>query len=65
MKDRPYLIVTAVLFLFAAVMHLLRLTLGWTAQLGTTTFPMWGSLVVLFLTAGIAIWGLSLLRHKH
>ena len=65
MNDRPYLIVSAFVFLFVAVMHLLRLTMGWTAQVGTMTFPLWGSLLTLVITAAIAIWGLSLLRHKH
>jgi len=65
MNDRPYLIVTAIVFLLVALAHLLRLTMGFTAQVGTMTFPVWGSLLVLIVTAIIGIWGLSLFRHKH
>ncbi len=65
MNDRPYLIVSVLVFLFVAVMHLLRLTLGWAAQVGTMTFPLWGSMLAIVIFAGFAIWGLSLLRHKH
>ena len=65
MNDRPYLIVTAIVFLLVALAHLLRLTMGFTAQVGTMTFPVWGSMLAIVIFAGFAIWGLSLLRHKH
>jgi hypothetical protein len=53
---------TTVIFAFVALMHLMRLVLGWSVILGTTSIPFWVSLLAVFVSAGVAIWGLTLVR---
>jgi len=62
MKTKAYLIVSTLIFAFVAVMHLIRLALGWSAQVGTFSVPLWMSLLALLVSASVAIWGLSLMR---
>lgn len=62
MNTKAYLIVSTVIFGLVAVMHLLRLALGWSVVLGMTSVPFWVSLLAVLVSAGVAIWGLSLMR---
>jgi len=62
MNARPYLIVSAILFLLVALMHLLRFVLGWSVQIGTSDIPLWMSLVAVIVSVAFAIWGWSLTR---
>jgi len=62
MTTKAYLIVSTVIFALVAVMHLLRLTLGWSVVLGMTSVPLWVSVLALLIAASIAIWGLALMR---
>jgi hypothetical protein len=62
MNTKAYLIVSTVIFAVVAVMHLLRLVLGWSVVLGMTSVPLWVSMLAVLVSAGVAIWGLSLMR---
>jgi len=62
MNTKAYLIVSTVIFGLVAVMHLLRLALGWSVVLGMTSVPLWVSLLAVLVSASVAIWGLSLMR---
>jgi hypothetical protein len=62
MNTKAYLIVSTFIFALVAVMHLIRLTLGWSVMLGMTSIPLWVSLLAVLVSAGIAIWGLTLVR---
>jgi hypothetical protein len=62
MTTKAYLIVSTIIFTVVAVMHLLRLTLGWSVMLGMTSVPFWVSVLALLISAAVAIWGLSLVR---
>ena len=62
MKTKAYLIVSTFIFAFVAVMHLLRLVLGWSAQVGTFDVPLWMSMLAVVVSASVAIWGLTLVR---
>jgi hypothetical protein len=62
MNTKAYLIVSTVIFGLVAVMHLLRLALGWSVVLGMTSVPLWVSLLAVLVSASVAIWGLSLVR---
>ena len=50
-QQKNYLLVTAVIFLIIAVLHLLRIVLGWHAEIGGWTVPMWLSWIAV-LVAG-------------
>jgi len=62
MNTKPYLIVSTLIFAFVAVMHLLRLVLGWSVVLGMTSVPPLMSVLAVLISASIAIWGLTLVR---
>jgi hypothetical protein len=62
MKTKAYLIVSTFIFALVALMHLLRLMLGWSVQLGMTSVPLWVSVLAVLVSASIAVWGLMLVR---
>ena len=62
MKTKTYLIVSTFIFALVAVVHLIRFTLGWSAQLGTWNVPLWVSMLAVLVSASVAIWGLMLVR---
>jgi len=62
MNTKAYLIVSTIIFAVVAVMHLLRLVLGWSVVLGMTSVPLWVSMLAVLVSASVAIWGLSLMR---
>jgi len=62
MKTKAFVIVSTFIFALVAIMHLLRLTLGWSVMLGMTSVPLWVSVLALLVFASIAIWGLTLVR---
>ena len=51
MKTKTVLAIVAVVFALIAVLHLLRVILGWQAVIGSTEIPVWASWVAL-LVAG-------------
>jgi hypothetical protein len=62
MNTKAYLIVSTLIFAVVAVMHLLRLVLGWSVVLGMTSIPLWVSMLAVLVSASVAIWGLTLVR---
>jgi hypothetical protein len=62
MNTKDFVIVSTVIFALVAIMHLIRLVLGWSVVLGMTSVPFWASLLVLLISASLAIWGFSLVR---
>ena len=62
MTTKAYLIVSTFIFALVAIVHLIRFVLGWSVMLGTESVPLWASLLAVVVSAGIAIWGLTLVR---
>ena len=62
MNTKDFVIVSTVIFALVAIMHLIRLTLGWSVVLGMTSVPLWVSVFATLVFALIAIWGLTLVR---
>lgn len=60
MDQRTYNTLTAVLFLIIAVLHLLRLILGWPAQIGGWTIPVWASWPAVIIIGALAYLGFRL-----
>ena len=54
--------VTAALLLLIAIMHALRLWLGWEVTVNGLTIPKWASAAGFFVAAGLAI---GLWRERH
>lgn len=51
LKKDTYFNVIGVIFAVIAIVHLLRLVYGWTAQIGTFVVPSWLSVVAVIITA--------------
>lgn len=62
MNQRTYSIVTGLIFLVIAFLHLLRLVFGWEAVIAGRPMPAWLSLGGLIIAGYLAYAGLSLGR---
>ena len=62
MTTKIYLIVSTMIFALVGIMHLLRLVMGWSAQVGTLSVPLWASLLAMLVCASVALWGMTLMR---
>jgi hypothetical protein len=62
MSQRTFSLVAGLIFLVVALMHLLRLALGWHVALAGWTLPMWVSWVGFLIAGYLAYTGLSLSR---
>jgi hypothetical protein len=60
-RQRTYNTVTAALFLIVAVLHLLRIIFGWTAEIGGLAIPMWVSWLGLLVAGALAYSGFRLM----
>jgi predicted anti-sigma-YlaC factor YlaD len=62
MKTKAYLIVSTMIFALVGLVHLLRFVMGWSAQVGTWSVPLWMSLLAVLVSLSIALWGVTLAR---
>ena len=60
MDQRAYNTITAVVFLIVAVLHLLRIILGWPARIGGLDIPLWASWLALVVAGALAYFGFRL-----
>ena len=61
MSEKNYLLISAIIFALAALLHFVRLFTHWSFQIGAITVPLWGSWLGLLIGATLSIWALSLL----
>ncbi len=64
MNDKPYLIVTGVLFGLITIGQLMRLTYQIPVQIGMWSVPLWPSLIAVVLAFGLFIWAFRLARTR-
>jgi uncharacterized membrane protein YhaH (DUF805 family) len=57
LNRKTYMTVTAVLFLVAAVAHLLRIILGWRVEIAGLDIPFWVSWLAVFMAGALAYFG--------
>ena len=62
MTVRTYALLTSVIFLLVAVLHLLRLALHWNAYIGGWDFPMWASIVAVVVAGFLSFAGFRLFQ---
>ena len=60
MDQKTFNIVTGASFLVVALVHVLRILLGWPAVIGNWTLPMWVSWIGLVVAGSLSYFGLSL-----
>ena len=53
--NKPFTIAAVVIFAIVALMHVLRLLLGWDATIAGTEIPTWVSVAALVIAGGLAI----------
>jgi uncharacterized membrane protein YhaH (DUF805 family) len=54
-----YLTVTATLFLVVAIIHLLRIILGWHVEIGSLIIPFWASGLAVLASGALAYLGFT------
>jgi len=64
MNQKTFSLVTGLIFLLIAVIHVLRLAFKWEAVLNGWVVPMWVSAVALLIAAYLAFEGLKLSRRS-
>jgi hypothetical protein len=58
--QRTFNVVASVIFALVALLHLLRIYMGWPIVIGSWTAPMWVSWIGLVVGGGLSYFGLSL-----
>lgn len=62
MKQKTFLLTAGAIFAAIAMLHLLRLLLGWEAIIGGWPVPTWISWIALLIAGYLAITGMRLGR---
>jgi hypothetical protein len=52
---KPFTTATLVILVLVAIVHALRLLLGWSVIVNGSDIPMWVSVVALVITVGLAV----------
>ncbi len=60
MTERTFSTTAAAIFGVVAVLHLIRILLGWSIVIDGWTVPMWVSWVGLVITGGLSYYGAKL-----
>lgn len=60
MDQKTFALVAGVIFALVALMHVLRLFMGWPLVIGSWSVPMWLSWVGLVVAGGLSVLGLRL-----
>ena len=62
MTEKTFAAIAAVIFALVALLHLLRLVMGWSIVIDSWTVPMWVSWVGLVVAGGLSYYGGRLAR---
>ena len=54
LNRKTYMTVTATLFIVVAIMHLLRIILGWQVEIGGLSIPFWVSWLGVLVAGALA-----------
>lgn len=60
MNPKGYFLISGVIFLVVALVHLSRLISGWDVQIAGRMVPHWASVVGVLLSGGLSAWGFRL-----
>ncbi len=62
MDEKTFSIVAGIIFALVALLHLVRIYMGWPVVIGSWSVPMWVSWIALVVAGGLAFFGLSVAR---
>lgn len=54
-RMKPFSTIAAVVFMLVALMHLLRLILGWSVMVNSVSIPLWMSVIACLVAASLAV----------
>ena len=64
MTEKMFATIAAVIFALVALLHLLRLAMGWSVVIDAWTVPMWASWVGLVVAGGLSYYGARLAMYS-
>jgi hypothetical protein len=64
MDQKTFTIVAGAIFAVVALLHVLRILMGWPAVIGGWEVPMWVSWIALVVAGGLSYFGLSLVTRR-
>jgi hypothetical protein len=64
MDQKRFNIVAGVIFAAVALLHALRILMGWPVVIGGWTVPMWMSGIGFVVAGGLSYFALSLVRRR-
>ena len=64
MDQKTFTIVVGAIFAVVALLHVLRILMGWPAVIGGWAVPMWVSWIALVVAGGLSYFGLSLAMRR-
>ena len=60
MTEKTFATIAAVIFALVALLHLLRLVMGWSVVIDSWTVPIWVSWIGLVVAGGLSYYGARL-----
>jgi hypothetical protein len=60
MNDRSFPLIAGIIFTLVALLHILRVYMGWPVVVGGWSVPMWVSWIGLIVAGGLGYFGLRL-----
>ena len=63
-NQRTFNVLASVIFAMVALLHLLRIYMGWPIVIGSWTAPMWVSWIGFVVAGGLSYFGLSLATRR-
>ena len=64
MDQKTFISLAGVIFAVVALLHVLRILMGWPAAIGGWAVPMWLSWVGVVVAGGLSYFGLSLAMRR-
>jgi hypothetical protein len=64
-NQKTFNVVASVIFALVALLHLLRIYMGWPIVIGSSTVPMWASWIGLIVAGSLSYFGLSLATRSY
>ena len=64
MDRKTFTLLAGVVFAIVALLHLLRIYMGWPVVIDDWTVPMWVSWIALVVAGGLSYCGLSLTQRR-
>ncbi len=62
MSEKTFVRVASIIFALVALVHLVRILMGWPVIIGTWALPMWVSWIGAVVTAALALIGFRIFR---